>query len=255
MSAPKHHELFPEFDKCDKIVRIYVGRKLPDGREATYPRTFTPTELDSLQKLYELVGGGTYMLRARDDSTPGWFTSERHDFEGPPRPFVHGAGAPDPAPLAPAVPPSESLAEKLLLAIVPGLVAQRAPAPPPDNGLQMEILRMMKDFALAGNGSEQFIKGMETAAELRAGLADALPTPAPAAPSTAENVLTGVRSALQEVKELGRMRQGNAPAAADPYGAAVTEARRSLGPAAAELSDGEALARWGELRAGRSPAA
>src|SRR5262245_30884135 len=83
---------------------IYVSRFDASNREVTCPRVFTESELPDEAALFQLYGGGSYLLRARDKDKRKWTASRRLELPGPPKPLAPPPTPDNPVPLA--VPPS-----------------------------------------------------------------------------------------------------------------------------------------------------
>lgn len=99
------HPLFParnDVDPPPEVVTIHVTR----AGEGFATRAFAPDELQTLEQLYELYGGGHYTLIARDETK---ITARvTYPLQGPSKPLNDGAsvGGPAPAPAAALPPPA-----------------------------------------------------------------------------------------------------------------------------------------------------
>lgn len=95
----KAHPLFPARDDASDPPEVHSINVMRGG-EGYARRSFTPEELQSLDQLFELYGGGHYTLVAHDDRK---ITSRmQYPLPGPSKPLNEGAavGAPPPAPEA-----------------------------------------------------------------------------------------------------------------------------------------------------------
>lgn len=106
MTEPHPLFLLEEGDDQDEeppeVGAIHV-RRLGAGGWLTHPRTFEPHELQSLEQLHMMCGGGTYELIARGASRQRISAKRTFTLPGAPLPF---AGNGEPAASAPASAPS-----------------------------------------------------------------------------------------------------------------------------------------------------
>ena len=153
----EEHPLLPGDDERPppKIRQFYVCRQLGADWE-TAPRTVRPDELQSMEELYALFGGGTYLLKGHDGRK--WVAPfGRHLLSGPPKPM---APRPEPATPSPAAAPALPTGGgemggmmPLLITLIQGqqtmmaaiVTAAMAPKPEPkgDSPITAELLRAL----------------------------------------------------------------------------------------------------------------
>lgn len=95
MNEPEAHPLFlprEEDDEPKEVVKIHVTRH-EGGRQVWCPRLFEASELQSLEDIFEMFGGGHYELIARD-SRSKMSDRRRYELPGKSRPLT---GEPEPA--------------------------------------------------------------------------------------------------------------------------------------------------------------
>jgi hypothetical protein len=110
MTTTTIHELFPldgdedpeHAARVGEIDRIYVRRR-ENGKFDYSPMTFEPDALPNMETLFQLFGGGEYILEARDTGRT-FCRSRRLTLPGSPKPLAGPAFAAEEKP-APAPPP------------------------------------------------------------------------------------------------------------------------------------------------------
>ena len=106
------HDLFPIDPQVKStqgdIDRIYITRN-----GVVCPTVYAAAELTSVAQLYELYGGGQYLLKARGRDNARWTASATWTLAGTPKPLTPASDTP-PAPVA-AAPSSGGVQEMMAL--------------------------------------------------------------------------------------------------------------------------------------------
>lgn len=191
------HPLFP-IEAADDDEPIEVGwihvTRFEGGGQKWAPRLFAGTELDSLETLAELFGGGTYELIARTHDRRSITGRRRYALPGAMRPLTgEEPGAFQAPPLAA---PATSTNDALLIALMQMMSQQQAATTQLMVAMltradtsskehiqsmtslhegfakgQAELFRAMLEAKGGGGGaSDTFIKGIEFAQELQEGI-------------------------------------------------------------------------------------
>lgn len=111
------HPLFPPATDADAppevgSIRVY---RMDGGRRVLCPKTFAAHELQSPETVFELFGGGAYLLQARSVDNARITANAQLDLAGTPRPL---APEPEPAPMRAAAGASSIDPTQLLLAVM-----------------------------------------------------------------------------------------------------------------------------------------
>lgn len=201
MTTP--HPLFPleaDDDEPIDVGWIHVTRHEAGGQRWA-PRLFAAHELTDLGELAELYGGGAFELIARDGAKRTITGRRRYALPGRPKPLApeDDTGGVPPQPAAPA--PATGANEAILLAVLQMMQQQSAQQTQlvialltkADQGakehmqsmtalhdrfaqsqaqLMVTLLEAAKSGGGEGGGIETFLKGLEFAQELRAGIAE-----------------------------------------------------------------------------------
>jgi hypothetical protein len=243
------HPLFPERDgdlAPPEICTIHVSR-YERGRMRFAPMKFGPGDLNDLTDIYEIFGGGVYELIAKD-SRNRISRKERVEIAGPSRPLVPTDDESQTGIPAPAMPETSGARvtdytragmSEPMLALMVQMMQQMHESNVNQQQANTQILVALlnrgqdssKDYVQAmgslqgqfmqalanaqgggGGGVDAFLKGVEMAADIRAGAAEA----AGGDDSTIRDIIQGVQMALQ-------MQQTTPTAAVAPTGQSPAE--------------------------------
>jgi len=221
------HPLFPERDgdlAPPEICTIHVSR-YERGRMRFAPMKFGPGDLNDLTDIYEIFGGGVYELIAKD-SRNRISRKERVEIAGPSRPLT-----PDEAPEPVQTPPADvghgpgprdyqraGMSEPMMALMVQMMqqmhesnvnqqqantqilvaLLNRGQDSSKDyvqamGNLQGQFMQALANTSGGSGGVDSFLKGVEMAADIRAGAEEA----AGGDDNTIRDIMQGVQMALQ----------------------------------------------------------
>ncbi len=143
------HPLFPTEGPEEEPIEVeFIGvRRFQGGALVTAPRMFEATELDSLEGLFDLYGGGTYELEARhggQSQKQHYSARRRYTLPGPSKPLTGEE--------------PEQPAHGAMMAPTAGLSG--------DNQLMLMFLKMMSDSQ--SQTTALMVKAMESNAQILA---------------------------------------------------------------------------------------